>query len=296
MTQSHTANVLERLEVFGGVSQDVKAAWDAPEEDVQHILMEHLLDNICDAFANTCLELDAADVMWNVVNVFHNKARKLERDLDANILRQRTLTERQDGSEVASVELEEAHAHGLSLQKRMEAMESMRDFGAEIFAERTGDAWLPRSGSKASGKHLTAAVIDSRDYANTRNIQKTERLIPEGKKIVISGGKCDDVALVYGILDKTLKKLQGRGEKMVLLHGGADGVERIAATWAQNKNVPQVVFKPEWQKHNKAAPFKRNDAMLETMPDGVIVIKKESGIHEQLVRNAKQKGIKIMVR
>ena len=31
MTQSHTAHVLERSEVFGGASQDVKAAWDAPE-------------------------------------------------------------------------------------------------------------------------------------------------------------------------------------------------------------------------------------------------------------------------
>jgi len=26
--------------------------------------------------------------------------------------------------------------------------------------------------------------------------------------------------------------------------------------------VPQIAFKPDWTKHAKAAPFKRNDAML----------------------------------
>ncbi len=35
--------------------------------------------------------------------------------------------------------------------------------------------------------------------------------------------------------------------------------------------MPQVAFKPDWSKHAKAAPFKRNDLMLDTIPIGVIV-------------------------
>lgn len=293
MAQSYTANILDRLETFGSVSREVKARWDAPEEETAQILMEHIIDNIGEAFAGTCLELDMADVLWNVVNVFHNKARKLENDLDANVMRQRDLAERQDGSEVASHELEEAHAAGLSLQKRVAAMETLRDFGAEVFAERTGDVWLPRSGSKTSGKALTAAVVDSKDFANARNVAKTQRLIPEGKKIIVSGGKNADVGRVYAVLDKTLQKFQGRQEKMVLLHGGAKGAELIAAAWAQSRNVSQVVLKPDWKTHDRAAPFKRNDAMLETMPAGLVMFGKENGIHEQLLRGAKKIGVPV---
>ncbi len=37
-----------------------------------------------------------------------------------------------------------------------------------------------------------------------------------------------------------------------------------------HRNVPQIAFKPDWTKHAKAAPFKRNDAMLELLPIGVM--------------------------
>jgi hypothetical protein len=60
---------------------------------------------------------------------------------------------------------------------------------------------------------------------------------------------------------------------MVLLHGGSPrGAERIAACWAdQRKGCRQVVFKPEWTREGRAAPFKRNDRMLEAPPIGVVV-------------------------
>jgi hypothetical protein len=35
--------------------------------------------------------------------------------------------------------------------------------------------------------------------------------------------------------------------------------------------VPQIAFKPDWTRHAKAAPFRRNDAMLEVLPIGVLV-------------------------
>jgi hypothetical protein len=35
--------------------------------------------------------------------------------------------------------------------------------------------------------------------------------------------------------------------------------------------VPQIAFKPDWTKHAKAAPFKRNDAILEVLPIGVMI-------------------------
>jgi len=80
---------------------------------------------------------------------------------------------------------------------------------------------------------------------------------------------------------------------MALLHGGSPkGAELIAAKWATNRKVPQIAFKPDWTKHAKAAPFKRNDAMLEVLPIGVIVFP-GSGIQANLADKAKILGIPV---
>ena len=45
--------------------------------------------------------------------------------------------------------------------------------------------------------------------------------------------------------------------------------ERIAAAWADNRTVTQIVVKPDWTRHGKSAPFKRNDRLLEIRVAGV---------------------------
>jgi hypothetical protein len=78
---------------------------------------------------------------------------------------------------------------------------------------------------------------------------------------------------------------------MVLLHGGSPkGAERIAACWADNRRVPQIAFKPDWTRHAKAAPFKRNDEMLSVLPVGLITFP-GSGISANLADKAKKLGI-----
>ena len=66
----------------------------------------------------------------------------------------------------------------------------------------------------------------------------------------------------------------------------------IAAKWATNRRVPQVAFKPDWSKHAKAAPFKRNDLMLTMMPIGVIVFP-GTGIQDNLADKARRMGIPV---
>ncbi len=56
--------------------------------------------------------------------------------------------------------------------------------------------------------------------------------------------------------------------------------------------LPQVVFKPDWKSHGKAAPFKRNDKMLEIQPQGLITTP-ESGITENIVDKARKLGIRV---
>jgi hypothetical protein len=80
---------------------------------------------------------------------------------------------------------------------------------------------------------------------------------------------------------------------MVLLHGGSPrGAERIASCWADNRKVPQVVFKPDWTRDRNAAPFKRNDRLLEALPIGVVFFP-GSGISANLADKAKKLGIPV---
>ncbi|MEC5291909.1 MULTISPECIES: DUF2493 domain-containing protein [unclassified Aurantimonas] len=93
---------------------------------------------------------------------------------------------------------------------------------------------------------------------------------------------------------KRLDDNEGKYPDMVLMHGGSTkGAELIAARWAANRGVTAIAFKPDFVTHQRAAPFKRNDQMLELMPQGVIAAP-GAGISENLVDKAKKLGIKVM--
>ena len=79
---------------------------------------------------------------------------------------------------------------------------------------------------------------------------------------------------------------------MVLLHGSGPGAEKIDASWAEKNGVHQVVCKPDWNRHGKAAPFRRNDELLNLLPKGVITFP-GSGITENLIDKARQNGIPV---
>ena len=86
-------------------------------------------------------------------------------------------------------------------------------------------------------------------------------------------------------------RVRAKHADMVLLHGGAPrGAERIAAAWADNRSVTQIVFKPDWTRHGKSAPFKRNDRLLDILPIGLIVFP-GSGINDNLADKARAMGI-----
>ena len=109
-------------------------------------------------------------------------------------------------------------------------------------------------------------------------------------KIALTGGlEFNDVSLIWDRLDK----VHAKHPDMVLLHGGSPtGTELIAAKWAANRKVPQIAFKPDWTKYAKAAPFKRNDAMLAVLPIGVMQFP-GTGIQDNLADKAKKLGIPV---
>ena len=126
--------------------------------------------------------------------------------------------------------------------------------------------------------------------ASTKRRAETEPLLPAGPKIAFTGGvDFNDHQVIWDRLDK----VRAKHPDMVLLHGGSPkGAERIAARWADHRKVPQIAFKPDWARYAKAAPFKRNDQILNVLPIGVIVFP-GSGISANLADKAKKLGIPV---
>ena len=239
-------------------------------------------------FSDTRLGPDLPDLLWSVVNLFHRRIERIERSLDANECDQRRSQREQDGSEIRSVELERLIAQGLTLIERRNSFEFMRDAAIQLCEMHTGEAWRPRCSSLVSHRTLTAAMIDSRDFLQARRRTETEILLPKGTKIAFAGGiECNDHQRIWAALDR----VRAKHPDMVLLHGGTPrGAEKIAACWADARKVPQIVFKPDWARHAKAVPFKRNDQLLEALPIGVVVFP-GSGVTDNLADKARKLGI-----
>ena len=127
-------------------------------------------------------------------------------------------------------------------------------------------------------------------FRRARKDRETRAHLPEGTLVAVTGGKTvSDADAVWSTLDMARAKY---GD-MVLLHGGGPGVEKIAASWADARGVNQIVCRPDWSAHGKAAPFRRNDELLNLLPKGVIAFP-GSGITGNLVDKARTLGIPVM--
>ena len=288
---SPTAHVLAELQLYGfRPGQEEPDPRPLPEA----LMIAGAVADIFDAFAatltDTRLEPDLEELLWATVNLFHRAVGRIERELDDNEQAQKRSQKEQDGSEVRSVELERLTAEGQTLLERRDCLEFFRDQAAEQFERHMRSAWRPRSGSLVNRRAMTAALIDSRDFIAAKRRADTEVMLPAGPKIAFTGGlEFNDHILIWDRLDK----VHAKHPDMVLLHGGSPkGAERIAAAWADARKVTQIAYRPDWPRHAKAAPFKRNDALLDALPIGVMVFP-GTGIQDNLADKARRLGIPV---
>jgi hypothetical protein len=255
-TSSSIDHLLSELQLYGHRPfQDEPDPRPLPEANAIGGAVADIFDALIATLRDTRLEPDLESLLWSTVNLFHRAADRVQRELE-----------------------------------RRNSMELFRDLAAGQFERHIGSSWRPRSGSMVNHRTLTAAMIDSRDFLAAKRRAEAEVLLPAGPKIAFTGGlDFNDHAAIWDSLDKVRTK----HPDMVLLHGGSPkGAERIAACWADNRKVTQVVFKPDWNRHARAAPFKRNDRILDVLPIGVIVFP-GSGISANLADKAKKLGIPV---
>jgi hypothetical protein len=288
---SATSQVIHGLQLYGHrPHQDEPDPRPLPDESVVRGALADIFDALVVTLAETRLEPDLEDLLWSTVNLFHRAAGRVQRELDRNEDDQKKSQKEQDGSEVRSVELERLITEGATMIERRDTMEFFREHAADLFEAHIGSVWHPRTGSRVNHRNLTAAMIDSRDFLAAKRRAEIEPLTPAGVKVAFAGGlDCNDHQTIWDVLDK----VRAKHADMVLLHGGSTkGAEFIASRWADARKVPQISFKPDWTRHAKAAPFKRNDELLKTLPIGVVVFP-GSGITDNLADKAKAMGIPV---
>ena len=294
-TSSQTAMACDQAALFGATPDpdefDNRQIWNEEEalsgiEEAIHILAGAVAQD------GTQLADERESLLWGFVNALHAQVQRIDRGIDKIAPEMKDIGQEQDGSEIKSRELELLTDKVRNLGDRRDAFEAMRDLAAEGYRTETGNTWRPRNGSHSSqtGK-LTSAAIDARDYLRARKDRETSAHLPEGTLVAFTGGKdFGDVSAIWRSLDSIKIKY----DDMVLLHGGGPGAEKIAASWADKNGVHQVVCKPNWARDGKAAPFRRNDVLLNFLPKGLLAFP-GSGITNNMVDKARKVGIPVLI-
>lgn len=79
----------------------------------------------------------------------------------------------------------------------------------------------------------------------------------------------------------------------LVIQGGADGADSIAAMWARTRKVPCLTVYADWDKYGKAAGPMRNTQMLEWEPTLVVAFPGGRGT-ANMVEQAKRKGFNVL--
>ena len=290
---SITAATCDMLALFAGApgrdEPDPRDVWDKDEacfalEEALRLIIEGVTAE------GTQLHDEREPLLWGFANMLHRQMEILHRTVDRIVPEQQDLERDQDGSEVMALKLQTVTERAQNLAARADAFQHLRDISADAYLTVTGNVWHPKRGSRAPrAGAVNAAVIDARDFRRARDARQQDDYVPAGTLVAVAGGKgVSDADAIWTTLDRAREKYPD----MVLLHGGGPGAEKIASSWADKNEVHQIVFRPDWKTHDKAAPFRRNDEMLNLLPKGIIAFP-GSGITGNLVDKARRLGIPV---
>jgi hypothetical protein len=274
---------------------------DLPESEAIEQTLGAIWSDLMALFPDTTLEEDAEEIAWGLVNLFHRAAAKRSAEVDRATDEIRCLLASADGSEVHSSKLEEQIGRARSAEAAMLGLEAFREAAAYLYMRETGSSWRPSTGSRLNhSSEMTSALVEGRDYVRARAQASRRAAMPEGTPVIFAGGRqsfsdADAAKAFASNVWETLDKVRGHVADMVLVHGGdTKGVDRLAASWAEQRQVPQVTFSLD-RRLGARAGFRRNEQMLSLKPRYLIAFP-GNGVLERLVIDAKQRRISVVDR
>jgi hypothetical protein len=95
----------------------------------------------------------------------------------------------------------------------------------------------------------------------------------------------------YELVKKTLSPL----EITLLVSGGAKGADSLGERYAKENNIETLIFKPDWEKHGKAAGMIRNTDIINNSETIIAFWDGESRGTKDSITKAEKKGKKVVI-
>ena len=106
-------------------------------------------------------------------------------------------------------------------------------------------------------------------------------------QLLVCGGRdYDDRDHVFAVLDALCPE--------VVLQGGAQGADTLAALWAARNRRHCETMKADWKRHGKAAGPIRNQRMLDEWEPALVVAFPGGAGTEDMVRRAVKAGVPVL--
>jgi len=246
-----------------------------------------VIATLFDLFADTRLEPLAAEIAWGFVNSFHFVAGKLERREDSLAGEIGALARNPEGGEVYNRELEEKQLLCQSTAEQRLAIETMRDYAAEMYRAMSGWPWSPARGSRAS-RTSTASQIAAVDFLRARQLELRDRHNPKGPIVIFSGPAVwHDVDLLWERLDLVREQIP---HMILITTAQRAGADLIAEKWAAQRKVQTVRF--NLMGSGMKAAFSRNRKLRDLNPV-MAVLCEGSGVQANLYEELDAAGVPI---
>jgi hypothetical protein len=265
------------LDGFDALTAALQDPRPHPTEPALRQLGECLMSELLDLVLGTALEDHIATICETFIGGLHAGVQRLDRDAD----RARDDLARHlrdfDGSEVADGDLLEAKHRTDAVDVAARALEHIRDAAAGSYATATGEVWSPWRGS-IRAQATTAAQIDAQEALRSAELRRLNGA-DAGANVVAfratpHGDAPEDASRIFDALNWA----HAEWPAMSLALTGAKGGERLAKRWAQQKGVPLVLAKADFERYGRSAPFRANDQLMALRPVCVLVLPQSLGI------------------
>jgi hypothetical protein len=110
---------------------------------------------------------------------------------------------------------------------------------------------------------------------------------------IVGSRSITDKEFVFSTIDHYLSNLNK--DEIVIVSGGAVGIDSLAMLYAAEHNIKTEIFKPDWEKYGKSAGFIRNQQIVDRA-DYLLAITTGSKGTANTIKKAEKKGITIKVK
>lgn len=236
-----------------------------PTREALEQLGSVIMTEVLDVLMGTALEDQLGTICEAVIGGFHSAAGRIERDADRARGELNRAIRDFDGTEIADVELQELNDKAKASDVAQLAVEMVRDAAAATYTAQTGEVWTAWRGT-VKGNRTTAAMIDGRDALRTAKQRRSGQTDPGQAVVAFRGSPMANTEQDAHRIFDALNWAQKQWPHMALATSGAKGAEQLAIKWANQKRIKLILCRADFDRHNKAAPFRANDDLLELEP------------------------------